>query len=207
VENNEVSSRQRIHQCTLAEIEHSGIVGLRVANIAEAAGVSVALIYKYYKDRDGLLAGVLGKEIEDFYLSDINAIRSLVENTQGPVTIDVLLQALPMPEDQFRFKRRELRMQIYAASEDLPELKTAIGLAQKSINDATVSLINAVRQRSGATNAISADVNLICCSSYGLYFRHQRCEPQHPAQQCQLHSLHARLPHALSTDLARSRNH
>ena len=56
-------SRERINQCTLDEIEHSGIVGLRVANIAEAADVSVALIYKYYKDRDGLLAAVLGKEI------------------------------------------------------------------------------------------------------------------------------------------------
>jgi AcrR family transcriptional regulator len=180
VENNEVSSRQRIHQCTLAEIEHSGIVGLRVANIAEAAGVSVALIYKYYKDRDGLLAGVLGKEIEDFYLADINAIRSLVENTQGPVTIDVLLQALPMPEDQFRFKRRELRMQIYAASEDLPELKTAIGLAQKSINDATVSLINAVRQRSGATNAISADVISFAVQAMGFSFAINDVNPSTP---------------------------
>ncbi len=180
MENNEVSSRQRIHQCTLAEIEHSGIVGLRVANIAEAAGVSVALIYKYYKDRDGLLAGVLGKEIEDFYLSDINAIRSLVENTQGPVTIDVLLQALPMPEDQFRFKRRELRMQIYAASEDLPELKTAIGLAQKSINDATVSLINAVRQRSGATNAISADVISFVVQAMGFTFAINDVNPSTP---------------------------
>lgn len=180
MENNEVSSRQRIHQRTLAEIEHSGIVGLRVANIAEAAGVSVALIYKYYKDRDGLLAGVLGKEIEDFYLADINAIRSLVENTQGPVTIDVLLQALPMPEDQFRFKRRELRMQIYAASEDLPELKTAIGLAQKSINDATVSLINAVRQRSGATNAISADVISFAVQAMGFSFAINDVNPSTP---------------------------
>ena len=180
MENNEVSSRQRIHQCTLAEIEHSGIVGLRVANVAEAAGVSVALIYKYYKDRDGLLAGVLGKEIEDFYLADINAIRSLVENTQGPVTIDVLLQALPMPEDQFRFKRRELRMQIYAASEDLPELKTAIGLAQKSINDATVSLINAVRQRSGATNAISADVISFAVQAMGFSFAINDVNPSTP---------------------------
>ncbi len=180
MENNEVSSRQRIHQCTLAEIEHSGIVGLRVANIAEAAGVSVALIYKYYKDRDGLLAGVLGKEIEDFYLADINAIRSLVENTQGPVTIDVLLQALPMPEDQFRFKRRELRMQIYAASEDLPELKTAIGLAQKSINDATVSLINAVRQRSGTTNSISADVISFAVQAMGFGFVFNDVNPSTP---------------------------
>ena len=180
MENNEVSSRQRIHQCTLAEIEHSGIVGLRVANIAEAAGVSVALIYKYYKDRDGLLAGVLGKEIEDFYLADINAIRSLVENTQGPVTIDVLLQALPMPEDQFRFKRRELRMQIYAASEELPELKTAIGLAQRSINDATVSLINAVRQRSGATNAISADAISFAVQAMGFSFAINDVNPSTP---------------------------
>jgi AcrR family transcriptional regulator len=163
------TSRERIHQCTLAEIEQSGIVGLRVANIAEAAEVSVALIYKYYKDRDGLLAAVLGKEIANFYLDDVRNIRNLVESNVT-VTIDVLMQALPMPEEVERIKRRALRMQIFAASEELPELRKALGDAQKTIHDAVCDLMNDVRKRSGATNPISTDVISFAVQAMGFSF-------------------------------------
>jgi AcrR family transcriptional regulator len=163
------ASRERIHQCTLAEIKHSGIVGLRVANIAEAAEVSVALIYKYYKDRDGLLAAVLGKEIANYYLEDVRRIRALVESNVT-VTIDVLMQALPMPEEAERIARRALRMQIFAASEELPELRKALGEAQKTIHDAVCDLINDVRERAGATSPISTDVISFAVQAMGFSF-------------------------------------
>ena len=162
-------SRERIHQCTLAEIEHSGIVGLRVANIAEAAEVSVALIYKYYKDRDGLLAGVLSKEIENYYLIDVKNIRRIVESSEQ-ISVDVLMKALPMPEDQARLKRRVLRMQIFAASEEIPELRKAIGEAQKTIHEAVRNLIVEVRERAGARNSISADVISFVVQAMGFSF-------------------------------------
>lgn len=163
------ASRERIHHCTLVEIEHSGIVGLRVANIAEAAGVSVALVYKYYKDRDGLLAAVLGKVIENFYLDDVRNIRQLVDGSEQ-ITIDVLMQALPMPEDQVRVKRRALRTQIFAASEELPELRKAIGEAQKTINEAVCELIDEVRVRTGAKNSINADAISFAVQAMGFGF-------------------------------------
>ncbi|MGA0081799.1 MAG: TetR/AcrR family transcriptional regulator [Ilumatobacteraceae bacterium] len=163
------TSRERIHQCTLAEIEQSGIVGLRVAHIAEAAEVSVALVYKYYKDRDGLLAAVLGKEIANYYLEDVRRIRALVESNVT-VTIDVLMQALPMPEEVERIARRALRMQIFAASEELPQLRKALGEAQKTIHDAVCDLMNDVRKRSGATSPISTDVISFAVQAMGFSF-------------------------------------
>lgn len=163
------ASRERIHQCTLAEIKHSGIVGLRVANIAEAAEVSVALIYKYYKDRDGLLAAVLGKEIANYYLEDVRRIHALVESNVT-VTIDVLMQALPMPEEAERIARRALRMQIFAASEELPELRKALGEAQKTIHDAVCELMTEVRERAGSTSPISTDVISFAVQAMGFSF-------------------------------------
>jgi len=163
------SSRERIHQCTLEEIEANGIVGLRVANVANAAGVSVALIYKYFKDRDGLLADVLSTEIANYYLDDVRNIRQLVESSTQ-ITIDVLMQALPMPQDKSRKKRRALRMQIFAASEELPELRKAIGKAQKTIHEAILDLMNEVRARTGATNPISTDVISFAVQAMGFSF-------------------------------------
>lgn len=83
---------ERIRACTIAEIEKNGIVGLRVANIAKQAGVSVPLIYKLFGDREQLLATVLSESIETFYLTDINNIRALVEKSKSNITVKVLLQ-------------------------------------------------------------------------------------------------------------------
>ena len=137
---------ERIRACTLAEIEKNGIVGLRVANIAKQAGVSVPLVYKLFGDREQLLATVLSESIETFYLTDINNIRALVEKSKTNITIELLLQALPMPSDAFRLKQRKLRMLIFAASYESPKLRKAVGKAQQTIQHATRDLIHLVRE-------------------------------------------------------------
>ena len=62
-------SRERILQATRARIKQDGILGLRVADIANDAETSITLIYKYYRDRDGLLAQVLSDMYSEFRAS------------------------------------------------------------------------------------------------------------------------------------------
>ena len=52
--------RTLILRSARAEIEKHGILGLRVADVAANAHYSVSIIYRYFGDRDGLLAQVLG---------------------------------------------------------------------------------------------------------------------------------------------------
>lgn len=54
----ESDSRTRILASARTEIERRGILGLRVADVARGAGTSITLIYRHFKDRDGLLAAV-----------------------------------------------------------------------------------------------------------------------------------------------------
>ena len=171
---------ERIRACTLAEIEKNGIVGLRVANIAKQAGVSVPLVYKLFGDREQLLATVLSESIETFYLTDINNIRALVEKSKTNITIELLLQALPMPSDAFRLKQRKLRVLIFAASYESPKLRKAEGKAQQTIQHATRDLIHLVRERSGSKVDVDEDVIAFAVQALGFSFSIHDINPDKP---------------------------
>jgi AcrR family transcriptional regulator len=171
---------ERIRACTIAEIEKNGIAGLRVANIAKQAGVSVPLVYKLFGDREHLLATVLSESIETFYLTDINNIRALVENSESNITVELLLQALPMPSDAFRLKQRKLRMLIFAASYESPKLRKAVGKAQQTIQHATRDLIHLVRERSGSKVDVNEDVIAFAVQAFGFSFSIHDINPDNP---------------------------
>ena len=171
---------ERIRACTIAEIEKNGIVGLRVANIAKQAGVSVPLVYKLFGDREQLLATVLSESIETFYLTDINNIRALVEKSESNITVELLLQALPMPSDVFRLKQRKLRILIYAASYESPKLRKAVGKAQQTIQHATRDLVHLVRERSGSKVDVDEDVIAFVVQALGFSFSIHDINPDKP---------------------------
>jgi AcrR family transcriptional regulator len=171
---------ERIRACTIAEIEKNGIVGLRVANIAKQAGVSVPLVYKLFGDREQLLAAVLSESIETFYLTDINNIRALVEKSESNITVELLLQALPMPSDVFRLKQRKLRTLIYAASYESPRLRKAVGKAQQTIQRATRDLVHLVRERSGSKVDVDEDVIAFVVQALGFSFSIHDINPDKP---------------------------
>jgi AcrR family transcriptional regulator len=171
---------ERIRACTIAEIEKNGIVGLRVANIAKQAGVSVPLVYKLFGDREQLLATVLSESIETFYLTDINNIRALVEKSESNITVELLLQALPMPSDVFRLKQRKLRTLIFAASYESPRLRKAVGKAQQTIQRATRDLVHLVRERSGAKVDVDEDVIAFVVQALGFSFSIHEINPDKP---------------------------
>ena len=64
--NGDPTTRESILASARAEIDQYGIIGLRLSSVAEKAKVSAPLIYKYFDDRDGLLAVVLGDWYEEF---------------------------------------------------------------------------------------------------------------------------------------------
>lgn len=164
----EVPTRERIVQCALEEIEKNGIVGLRVADVAMGADVSVPLIYKYFRDRDGLLAEVLSSTIASNFLGDITAIHEFVNNTERRVTARELADMMPMPNDPRRQRNRKLRTMAIAASYDIPKLAEALDQRQRDITKATAELVDSVRKRTGCTSPLSVDVVVLVLQALGL---------------------------------------
>jgi AcrR family transcriptional regulator len=162
------SSRERIAQCALDLIERDGIVGLRIADVATAAEVSIPLIYKYFRDRDGLLADVLSTTITNNFLTDVNRIREFTANAQNPISARSIVAMMPMPHDPVRKRNRRLRIMAYAASYDIPALAEALGASQLLIEGATTELLESIRSRTQCTSPISSKAFVLLIQALGL---------------------------------------
>ncbi len=113
---------ERILRAARQEIVESGILGLRVLDVAEKAGCSVALIYRYFNDRDGLLAAAL----ERFYLEDYDRMFRAAEERLGDTekwSLDDVVAIVPKPHFPGSEKRNTLRAELFAASAHNPVLR------------------------------------------------------------------------------------
>jgi AcrR family transcriptional regulator len=164
------SSRERIIAAARAEVETKGILGLRVQDVALNAKVSVPLIYKYFVDRDGLLAEVLGEMFEEFVLEQLDASEAYFNALESP-TVDDLLAVLALPQQDFRRPRRWQRMQILAASMEIPALRVRLSLVQNILHDRlTAFMDNAVRRITHAEPTMSTVALAMLVQSYGFGF-------------------------------------
>jgi AcrR family transcriptional regulator len=163
-----MSSRERIAQCALDLIERDGIVGLRIADVATAAEVSIPLIYKYFRDRDGLLADVLSSTVTANFMNDVNNITSFVTSASGPLTAEAIVDMMPMPHDDQRKRNRRLRIMAIAASYDIPALATALAESNVLIERSTNELIEHIRKQTGCTSPIAPAAITLLSQALGL---------------------------------------
>jgi AcrR family transcriptional regulator len=104
------------------EVEKNGILGLRVAEVAANANYSVSVIYRYFGDRDGLLAQVLGDLYEEILERVSGKIARLIPE-DGPVSIDQILALAPMPSEAHSNPDLRVRLQILAVAATNPVLE------------------------------------------------------------------------------------
>jgi AcrR family transcriptional regulator len=80
-------SMLRIRRSTLRCLRSGGVLGLRVIDVAKGAKVSVALLYKHFGDRDGLLADVLGAVVQHSLLRHTEALLALMAQDEMTPTM------------------------------------------------------------------------------------------------------------------------
>ena len=119
------TTRENILASARAEIDQYGIIGLRLSAVAEKAQVSVPLIYKYFEDRDGLLAVVLG----DWYEGFVFQYRSMIDNwidSAEQISLEQFAQLSPKPGAGAMQKDREFRLKVLATALENPQLHKRI---------------------------------------------------------------------------------
>jgi AcrR family transcriptional regulator len=160
-----LTSRQRIIRATQQELLESGILGLRMEVVAQKAEVSVPLIYKYYGSRDGLLTEVLSQLYDGDSYQKLSAYAEVFGEMRNPSLDDIAILFATV-QQEFRMPGRWQRLQILAASVEIPELQTrlaAIHLRHQKqvIAFLHVALTKVVSQQPGHTEAsIRAAVSL-----------------------------------------------
>ena len=160
-----LTSRQRIIQAAQQELLHSGTSGLRMEVVAQKAEVSVPLIYKYYGNRDGLLTEVLSQLYDGDSYQGLSAYADVFLEMQNP-SIDDIAILFATVQQEFRRPGRWQRLQILAASVELPELQKRLAEIhlehqKQVISFLTVALKAVASRQSGHTEAsIRAAVSL-----------------------------------------------
>jgi AcrR family transcriptional regulator len=108
-------SREAILKSARHEIERAGILGLRVADVASGANSSITQIYRFFKNRDGLLARVLGDMYDESTENAVEYFKTSIADID-PLTVDAIVAAIPYQLSPENMRAQELRLQILAAS-------------------------------------------------------------------------------------------
>jgi AcrR family transcriptional regulator len=121
--------RQAVEQAIIdsarREIETNGILGLRVADVATGAHYSLTQVYRYFGDRDGLLARVLG-DLYDEILTRTHEGYMAQMKTLNVITLDDIVNSLPTVSKPQAMLVQEIRLQILATSVKNVELRERI---------------------------------------------------------------------------------
>lgn len=118
-------TRKNILDSARTEVDLYGIIGLRLSSVAEKAQVSIPLIYKYFEDRDGLLAVVLGDWYEEFTNKFRGKIDSWLDAADS-VTLDDFAHFTQKPRAGSMQKDRDFRLKVLATSLENPQLRLRI---------------------------------------------------------------------------------
>lgn len=128
-------TRARVLEAAIALIEQKGEAGLRVVEVAEQAGVSVASIYNYFTNRDEL---VTAARVEQYLASvgaDVERIGQVLTQAQDPAEYISLMRDVSREASAAdRADRRWRRAEVLGAARRRPELATRIGETQHQIN-------------------------------------------------------------------------
>ena len=119
------TTRDLILASARADIDQHGIIGLRLSAVAEKAHVSVPLLYKYFEDRDGLLAVVLGDWYEEFVFHYRSMIDHWIDNAEQ-ISLEQFAQLSPKPGAGAMQKDREFRLKVLATALENPQLHQRI---------------------------------------------------------------------------------
>ena len=165
------NARERIIAAAKHELHEVGILGLRVQEVAKLADTSVSLIYKYFEDRDGLLAQVLGdmhdERIDNWEKLFAHAL--LDDAPRGEFSVEDLLSNLPMPNSEYFLALGMDRAQMLAALNSNPKLRERIEQTTQRLFTLTLKVVSNA-DISGKENESFNRVTALVISSLNLIF-------------------------------------
>ena len=164
------NSRELILASAREEITRNGILGLRVADVAEGAHCSITQIYRFFGDRDGLLAQVLGDMYDEIVSAAFDGYMKKLRNL-STITVDDLVNHLPSPSNPESIHNQEIRMQILATSVNNTQLRQRIEAITATVYANWQLAINEVEPRLPAGIKVDWRVVNIMLLVQNMYYR------------------------------------
>lgn len=143
-------NREAVIAAACRHIESAGTLSLRVNRLVEETGVAEAMIYRYFGDRNGIIAAAgatLWRQYTEESYIEAEQLLAVIEKID--LTPEVIADVMLLPRAGDNEFRRRLRVQILAASMEIPELRANLVEAQKRQDEITEQLIGAIVERIG----------------------------------------------------------
>jgi AcrR family transcriptional regulator len=159
-----------ILQSAREELLTNGILGLRVADVAAKSNTSITQIYRFFRNRDGLLARVLGDIYDeetqvavDIYLSNLPTERAL--------TIRDLANAIPVELTPELIKVQELRNQILATSVHNKDLHDRLKVCSQRLLELWTAELDKLQDRMAPGEKFDKRFFIMVFSQQNPYYR------------------------------------
>ena len=105
-------TRDRILDAAALEIERNGLTQFRVKRVASEAGISVALLYSYFEDREGLIAETVVHRFRQVLLAQADTftkpLRDVSTTKELRDALNVMITEAQAPE---LFEARNMRIE------------------------------------------------------------------------------------------------
>lgn len=122
-----LATMSRIVDVAIAQIDAEGEPGLRVNDVARASGVSVATLYHYFGDREGVVVAARMKQFREHSTFDHDVFASVLDSSRNPDEFRLkLFDALGAVADQGSAQSRFIRAEIVGSSRTRPALTVAL---------------------------------------------------------------------------------
>jgi len=92
------SARERLIAATLLELEQYGPTNLKIKRVATTAGVTPALIYRYFADRDQLIGEAWATKVPELWRALQAPVLQIIEQAESPQSlVELCVGALTNP--------------------------------------------------------------------------------------------------------------
>lgn len=149
-------TRDRILEAAAHEIEINGLTQFRVKRVAMEAGISVALLYSYFTDREDLIATTIVHRFREVLLSQANVWLPL-RDAQTPTELrDALDIMIADAQDPARHEQRLSRIESMSFAQHNPTASAGIAAAKAEVSQLIYETVKPLEERNLFAPGISA---------------------------------------------------
>jgi len=172
-------TRDRILEASAHEIERNGLTMYRVKRVASEAGISVALLYSYFSDREELIAYTIVHRFRQVLLGQAEIFTTPLRDVETTEQLRLALEAMIADaQDPARDEQRLLRIEGISFAHHNRTASEGIAQAKQEASAKIVEIVEPLE----AKGLLAPGVTAVAFARiwYALFFGQIALEGEHP---------------------------
>ncbi len=121
---NAETRRQQIVDAASCCVRRAGFHGASMAEIAQAAGLSVGQIYRYFDNKEAIVAAIVARD-----MAEMRDKFSALQNSEQPLLEAIVDSCVQAIDDQYDLDRSALMLEVLAEAARNPHVATIVQTA------------------------------------------------------------------------------